>query len=431
MKMPILIKNIKELVQVEESPVLKVAGKEMASIRTIKDAWLFIDSGRIIDFGFPDDSYELKIKNYEKKTHQFTSSPIHQLITIDATDRLVFPSFCDSHTHLVYASSREIEYIDKIKGLSYEEIARRGGGILNSAKRLHEASEDDLTSQALIRLHEIMMLGTGAVEIKSGYGLSVEDELKMLRVIRRLKELSPLTIIATFLGAHAVPAEYKGRQGEFVDLVIHEMIPQVAAEGLADYIDVFCDRGFFTPEETDRILLAGMKYGLRPKIHANELDYSGGIQVGVKYNALSVDHLEYTGDEEIKCLLGSETMPTVLPGASFFLGLPQAPVRKMINAGLPVAMASDFNPGSSPSGNMQFILSLGCINYRMLPEEAINAVTINTAYAMGLSEDLGSIARGKKANLFITKPIPSYEYMPYAYGSSKVETVILNGEIAK
>lgn len=429
--MPILIKNIKELVQVEESPVLKVAGKEMASIRTIKDAWLFIDSGRIIDFGFPDDSYELKIKNYEKKTHQFTSSPIHQLITIDATDRLVFPSFCDSHTHLVYASSREIEYIDKIKGLSYEEIARRGGGILNSAKRLHEASEDDLTSQALIRLHEIMMLGTGAVEIKSGYGLSVEDELKMLRVIRRLKELSPLTIIATFLGAHAVPAEYKGRQGEFVDLVIHEMIPQVAAEGLADYIDVFCDRGFFTPEETDRILLAGMKYGLRPKIHANELDYSGGIQVGVKYNALSVDHLEYTGDEEIKCLLGSETMPTVLPGASFFLGLPQAPVRKMINAGLPVAMASDFNPGSSPSGNMQFILSLGCINYRMLPEEAINAVTINTAYAMGLSEDLGSIARGKKANLFITKPIPSYEYMPYAYGSSKVETVILNGEIAK
>jgi imidazolonepropionase len=276
-----------------------------------------------------------------------------------------------------------------------------------------------------------MMLGTGAVEIKSGYGLTLEDELKMLRVIRRLKELTPLTIVATFLGAHAVPAEYKGRQEEFVDLVINEMIPQVATEGLADYIDVFCDRGFFTPEETDRILLAGMKYGLRPKIHANELDYSGGIQVGVKYNALSVDHLEFTGDEEIRCLLGSETMPTVLPGAAFFLGMQLAPVRKMMDAGLPLALASDFNPGSSPSGNMQFILSLACINYRMLPEEAINAVTLNSAYAMGLSDDLGSIARGKKANLFITKPIPGYEFMPYAYGSNKVETVILNGEIVK
>jgi imidazolonepropionase len=296
---------------------------------------------------------------------------------------------------------------------------------------LHEASEEELTGQALSRLNEIKLLGTGAVEIKSGYGLSVEDELKMLRVIRRLKELSPLTIVATFLGAHAVPAEYKGRQKEFVEVVINEMIPQVASEGLADYIDVFCDRGFFTTEETDRMLLAGMKYGLRPKIHANELDFSGGIQVGVKYNALSVDHLEYTGDEEIKCLLGSETMPTVLPGAAFFLGLQHAPVRKMMDAGLPVAMASDFNPGSSPSGNMQFILSLACINYRMLPEEAINAVTLNSAYAMGVSEELGSIARGKKANLFITTPIPGYEFMPYAYGSNKVDTVILNGEIVK
>jgi imidazolonepropionase len=434
--MAILIKNIKELIQVEENPRLKVSGKEMAKLNTIKNAWLLISGDRILDFGTAEttpspENCELRITNYEKITHQLISSSAHQLKIIDATGRLVFPSFCDSHTHLVYAGSREIEYIDKIKGLSYEEIAKRGGGILNSAKRLHEASEEELTEQVLSRLNEIMMLGTGAVEIKSGYGLSVEDELKMLRVIRRLKELSPLAIVATFLGAHAVPAEYKGRQEEFVDLVINEMIPQVVAEGLADYIDVFCDRGFFTPEETDRILLAGMKYSLRPKIHANELGYSGGIQVGVKYNALSVDHLEYTGDEEITCLLGSETMPTVLPGAAFFLGLQHAPVRKMMNAGLPVAMASDFNPGSSPSGNMQFILSLACINYQMLPEEAIHAITINSAYAMGLSEDLGSIARGKKANLFITKPIPSYQFMPYAYGSNKVETVILNGKVEK
>jgi imidazolonepropionase len=408
----------------------------MSTLSTLRDAWLLISGDRIIDFGSSDtiptpENYELRITNYEKAIHHFTSSTVHSLKTIDAAGKLVFPSFCDSHTHLVYAGSREKEYTDKIKGLSYEEIARRGGGILNTAKRLQEASEEELVEQASARLDEIMRLGTGAVEIKSGYGLSVEDELKMLRVIRKLKELSPLTLVATFLGAHAVPAEYKGRQGEFVDRVIHEMIPQVAAEGLADYIDVFCDRGFFTTGETDRILLAGMKYGLRPKIHANELDYSGGIQVGVKYNALSVDHLEYTGDEEIKCLLGSETMPTVLPGAAFFLGLPHAPVRKMMDAGLPVALASDFNPGSSPSGNMQFILSLGCINYRMLPEEAINAVTLNSAYAMGLSEEMGSIARGKKANLFITRPIPSYEYMPYAYGSNKVETVIINGEIVK
>jgi imidazolonepropionase len=414
--MPILITNIKELVQVEKIPGPNVAGKEMSTLHTIKNAWLFIRDGRINDFG--------------EMTRSFPgNAEMSEVTVIDASGKMVFPSFCDSHTHLVYAGSREIEYIDKIKGLSYEEIARRGGGILNSAKKLHLATEEELVEQALARLQEIMMLGTGAVEIKSGYGLGVEDELKMLRVIRKLQELSPVTIIPTFLGAHALPADYRNRREEYIDLVIYEMIPQVASEGLADYIDVFCDRGFFSADETDRILMAGMKYGLRPKIHANELDYSGGIQVGVKYNALSVDHLEFTGDPEIECLKESVTMPTVLPGAAFFLELPLAPVRKMIDAGLPIALASDFNPGSSPSGNMQFILSLGCIKYKMLPEEAIHAVTINGAYAMGLSEELGSIAIGKKANLFITNPIPSHQFMPYSYGSNKVETVILNGEI--
>ena len=417
--MALLIKNIKELVQVENKPKLKVAGKDMAKLKTIKDAWVYIEGDRINDFGKMKD-----IPDYSKSWGM-------KMNVIDATDRMVFPSFCDSHTHLVYAGSREIEYIDKIKGLSYEEIAARGGGILNSAQRLHKATEEELVENALPRLREIMMQGTGAVEIKSGYGLTVEDELKMLRVIGRLQYMTPLKLVPTFLGAHAVPLEYRSRQSEFVDLVINEMIPRVAAEKLAAYIDVFCERGFFTVEDTERILIAGMKYGLRPKIHANEMYCSGGVQVGVKYNALSVDHLEYTGDAEMECLLDSETMPTILPGAAFFLGMDYAPVRKMIGAGLAVAMASDFNPGSSPSGNMQFILSMACIKYRMLPEEAINAVTINSAYAMGLSEDYGSIAVGKKANMFITKPIPSYEFMPYAYGSNKVETAILNGEMVK
>jgi imidazolonepropionase len=342
---------------------------------------------------------------------------------------MVFPSFCDSHTHLVYAGSREVEYIDKIKGLTYEEIARRGGGILNSSRLLHNTSEEELYDAAWQRLEEIKYLGTGAVEIKSGYGLTVEDELKMLRVIRRLRENSALTIRATFLGAHAFPAEYKDHRDDYVELILNEMIPQVAAEELADFIDVFCDRGFFTIHQTEQILMAGMKHGMRAKIHANELDYSGGIQVGVKYEALSVDHLEYTGASEIESLLGTDTMPTLLPGAAFFLDMPYAPVRKMIDAGLGVALASDFNPGSSPSGNMQFILSMGCIKYRMLPQEAINATTINSAYAMGVSDELGSITIGKRANLFITKPIPSIEYMPYYYGHNKVETVILNGKI--
>jgi len=418
--MTILIQNIKKLVQVEETPVLYTAGESMAKLACLENAWLLIEGDRIKDYG----------------VHSETPSPVKEVAgggatLIDAGGKLVFPSFCDSHTHLVYTGSREIEYIDKIKGLSYEEIAKRGGGILNSAQRLHDASEEELIAQALVRLNEIIAFGTGAVEIKSGYGLTLEDELKMLRVINGLKELTPIKIVPTFLGAHALPMEYKGRQKEFVDMVINEMIPRVVQEELSDYIDVFCERGFFTVEDTDRILNAGMKYGLRAKIHANELDYSGGIQVGVKYNALSVDHLEYTGDEEIACLKGTETMPTILPGAAFFLGMEYAPARKMMDAGLPVAMASDFNPGSSPSGNMQFILSMACIKYRMLPEEAIHAVTINGAYAMGLSEDYGSISRGKKANLFITKPIPGIEFMPYAYGSNKVETTILNGEIIK
>lgn len=411
--MAILIKNIKSLINVDYEPRKWAAGDDMQKLNTIENAYLIIKDDKISDFG---------------KMSEITSTDFKGDI-IDADCKMVFPSFCDSHTHLVYAGSREIEYGDKIRGLSYEEIAKRGGGILNSAKLLHNTSEDSLYEQALHRIKEIIGFGTGAVEIKSGYGLTVEDEIKMLRVIKRLKETTPITIKSTFLGAHAVPAEYKGKQDDYVDVVINEMIPLVASEDLADYIDVFCDKGFFTVEQTDRILMAGMKYGLRAKIHANELDYSGGIQVGVKYNALSVDHLEYTGDDEIKALLDSETMPTLLPGAAFFLGMVDPPVRKMINAGLPVALASDYNPGSSPSGNMKFIMSLGTIKLRMLPEEVINASTINGAYAMGLEEELGSIAKGKIANIFITKEISTYEFMPYAYTSNLIDTVILNGKV--
>ncbi len=426
--MTILIVNIKELVQITENHVKMVAGCAMSKLSTLKDAWLLTEGAGIKDFGrMSEGRCQRKDGNWQVDGDGWQMTAFDQVI--DATGRLVFPSFCDSHTHLVYAGSRELEYIDKIKGLSYEEIARRGGGILNSAARLHVASEDELVAEALPRLEEIIRLGTGAVEIKSGYGLTVEDEIKMLRVIRKLQGMTPLTIVPTFLGAHAVPAGYKGHQGEFVDIVIHEMIPRVASEQLAGFIDVFCDQGFFTVDETDRILDAGMKYGLRAKIHANELGYSGGVQVGVKYNALSVDHLEFVGDKEIASLRNTGTMPTVLPGAAFFLGMVASPVRTMIDAGLPVAMASDFNPGSSPSGNMQFILSLASVRYRMLPEEAIHATTINSAYAMGISNDYGSIEKGKKANLFITKPIPTYEFMPYAYGSNKVDEVILNGKL--
>jgi imidazolonepropionase len=416
-KMKTLLTNIKSLVGILPAETSYLSGKDMQTLNSISDAFLYINDGLIEDFGSMSEINKLgeNILNSSKE--------------INAKGKLVLPAFCDSHTHLVYAGSREIEYVDKIKGLSYEEIAKRGGGILNSAKRLQKATEDELVESALQRLEEICKYGTGAVEIKSGYGLTTQDEIKMLRVIRRLKQISPLTIKSTFLGAHAVPLEYKGRQGDFVDLIINEMIPLVATEDLADYIDVFCDKGFFTTDETERILMAGIKYGMIPKIHANELDYSGGIQVGVKYDALSVDHLEYTGDEEIAALKNSKTMPTVLPGAAFFLNMVHAPVRKMINAGLPVALASDYNPGSSPSGNMQLILSMGCITFRMLPEEAINATTINTAYAMGVEKELGSITKGKIANLVITKEIPNIEFLPYAYGSNKVETVIINGKV--
>jgi imidazolonepropionase len=414
--MPILIKNIKNLVQVEDFPVALRAGKEMQKLHTIENAYLLTDDEKIADFGKMEELTPEKLSKVKGKIEE-----------IEAKGKMVFPAFCDFLTHLVYAGSREIEYIDKIKGLSYEEIAKKGGGILNSAQRLHDTSEEELYDNAVERIMEMMNMGTGAMEIKSGYGLSTEDEMKMLRVIRRLKETMPVTIKATFLGAHAVPLAYRGRQSEYVDLIINEMIPVIASEELADYIDVFCDKGFFTEEETDRILMQGIKYGLRPKIHANELDYSGGIQVGVKYNALSVDHLEFTGDAEIEALLTSETMPTLLPGAAFFLGMVYAPARKMIDAGLPVALASDFNPGSSPSGNMQLILSMGCIKYKMTPEEAINATTLNSAYAMGISDITGSIARGKLASFFITKPIPTYEFMPYYYGANKVERMFIKG----
>ena len=415
--MKTLILNIKQLVQTELSPRKWVAGKDMARLGILENAYLLVEEDKIAGFG--------KMEDLDREAVYAGGDIVKE---IDATGRLVMPSYCDSHTHLVYAGSREIEYIDKIRGLSYEEISKRGGGILNSCERIRKASEEELFDAAYDRIQEIAGFGTGAVEIKSGYGLDTESELKMLRVIRRLKAETPLLIKLTFLGAHAVPLEYKGRQTEYVDLIINEMIPMVAAEELADYIDVFCDKGFFTVEDTDRMLNAGMKYGLRAKIHANELDYSGGVQVGVKYNAISVDHLECMGEEEIACLLESETMPTVLPGAAFFLNMPYSPVRKMIQAGLPVALASDYNPGSSPSGNMKFIMSLGCINYKMLPEEVINATTLNSAYAMGVEEEAGSIAVGKLANFYITTPISGIEYLPYAYTADLIEAIFLKGE---
>jgi imidazolonepropionase len=407
-----LIKNIKTLVGILPQGVLRLCGNEMNTLNTLDNAYLMVEDGLIKEFG------------------KMEQCPDYSGETIDASGKMVFPSFCDSHTHIVFAGSREGEFLDKINGLSYEEIAKRGGGILNSARLLHETSEDELYRQALRRLKMVIGFGTGAIEIKSGYGLSTEDELKMLRVIKRLSQATPATVKATFLGAHAFPQEYKnGREDEYIDLLCNEMLPKVAEQQLAEYVDVFCDKGFFTVEQTARILETAQKYGIRGKIHANELDFSGGVQVGVRYNALSVDHLESSGEKEIEALKDSETMPTGLPGCSFFLNLPYAPLKQMINSGLSVALATDFNPGSTPSGNMKMVLSLACIKMRLTPAQAINAATINGAYALGISDTHGSITAGKAANLFITTEIPSIAYIPYSYTEPMVDTVILNGKI--
>ena len=451
--MKTVIHNIGTLAGILPSDVIKLEGAQMNHVECIEDAYLVIEDDIITEYGEMSDSVILKS---ESQSSQRGNSPVilngtkcseeslsersfadaqddkngaqeENIEYIDAKGGFVMPAFCDSHTHIVYAGCRDGEFRDKIAGLSYEEIAARGGGILNSADLLHETSEDELYRQAMERVREIMAMGTGAVEIKSGYGLTVEDELKMLRVIRRIKETAPITVKANFLGAHAVGRAYRGRQSEYVDLVCEEMLPKVAEEGLADFVDVFCDTGFFTVEETARILEKAANLGIRPKIHANELEVSGGVQVGVKYNALSVDHLEKTTEAEIAALRGSETMPTMLPGCSFFLGIPFGNAKGYIEAGLPVALASDYNPGSSPSGNMRFVMALGCIRMRLTPEQSFNACTINSAYAMGVSKELGSITVGKKANLIITKPVPSLAFIPYSHQTPVIEHVILNG----
>ena len=435
--MKTIIYNIGTLAGILPEGKLKLEGSEMNHVECIENAYLVIEDGTITEFG-KDVCGCRGIQN--NPSHDFVAGPspcgqggstvLNTSTTtdteyLDANGGFVMPCFCDSHTHIVYAGCRDGEFRDKIAGLSYEEIAARGGGILNSADLLHNTSEDELYEQAMERVREIMAKGTGAVEIKSGYGLTVEDELKMLRVIKRIKETAPITVKANFLGAHAVGRAYKGRQSEYVDLVCNEMLPAVAAEGLADYVDVFCDSGFFTVEETDRILSKAAEYGITPKIHANELEVSGGVQVGVKHNALSVDHLEKTTDAEIEALRGSRTMPTMLPGCSFFLGIPYGNAKGYIEAGLPVALASDYNPGSSPSGDMRFVMALGCIRMRLTPEQSFNACTINTAYAMGVSDTLGSITKGKKANLIITKPIPSLAFIPYSHHTPFIERVLL------
>lgn len=409
--MKLLVKNIKTLAGIDRHGKLRLQGSEMRTLEQISDAYLTVEDGRITGFGTMDS---------------MTDAETAADTVVDAGGGAVLPSWCDPHTHIVYAGSREGEFVDKIRGLSYAEIAKRGGGILNSADLLHTMTENQLYEQAMRRVREVMMKGTGCVEIKSGYGLNTEDELKMLRVIKRIKETASIKVVSTFLGAHAVGRQYS--QDEYVRLVVEEMIPEVGREHLADYVDVFCDEGFFTPEETDRILEAGAKWGMLPKIHADELASSGGVEVGVKCNALSVDHLESMTEEEIELLRGSGTMPTVLPGTSFFLNMPYALARKMIDAGLGVAVASDYNPGSTPSGDMKFIVSLACIKLRLLPAEAINAATINSAYAMGLSRDYGSIAVGKVANFFITEPIPSVDFIPYAYTSPIIKRVFIGGK---
>jgi len=410
--MTTLIINIKELLQVREISIAKVSGAAMAILPSIKNAYLLIKDDLIADFGSMDNLPKTK-------AHQ----------TIDATGKMILPSWCDSHTHIVYAGNREQEFVDRINGLSYEEIANRGGGILNSAKKLNEATEEEIYNQSKERLEEVMRLGTGAVEIKSGYGLTMDGELKMLRVIKQLAQNYPIAIKATFLGAHAIPLAYKEDRKGYIDMLINHMLPEISKNNLAQFIDVFCETGYFTVEETEKIINAGIHFGLKPKIHVNQFNSIGGIQAGIKYNALSVDHLEVMTTEDIEALKNTETMPVALPSCSYFLSIPYTPARAMIAAGLPLALATDYNPGSTPSGNMNFVVATACIKMKMTPEEAINAATINGAYAMGISDTHGSITIGKKANIIITKPIPSYYQLPYAFGSNLIDSVFLEGKI--
>lgn len=410
--MGILIVNIQELLQIREQHIQKVSGKEMAFLPTLKNAFLLIEQTKIAAFGPMEDC-----PDYATNT------------VIDAKGKIVLPTWCDSHTHIVYAGNRETEFVDRINGLTYEEIANKGGGILNSAKKLNETDEDEIFHQSEKRLLEVMQLGTGAIEIKSGYGLTTAGELKMLRVIKLLKEKYPLAIKATFLGAHAIPAHFKENRDAYITQIIEEMLPAIAAENLADYIDVFCETGYFTPKETETIIRAGAQYGLRAKLHVNQFNAIGGVDVGVRHNALSVDHLELITESDIACLQNSETMPVALPGCSFFLSIPYTPARQLLNAGLPLALATDFNPGSTPSGNMNFVVATACIKMRMTPEEALNAATLNAAYAMDVAATHGSITVGKNASLIITKEIPSYYQIPYAFGSNLIDQVIVNGEL--
>jgi imidazolonepropionase len=410
--MKLLLTNIKELLQVRETAPKMISGIEMKELPTIKNAWLLLEDGLIHSFGNMKDIEELS-----------------EVKTIDCIGKIVLPTWCDSHTHLVYAGNREQEFVDRINGHSYQEIAENGGGIVNSAKKLQNTSETDLYDQSAKRLEEVMQLGTGAIEIKSGYGLTTEAEMKMLRVAKQLAENYPIVIKTTFLGAHAIPSEYKGDKDGYLDLICDEMLPKIATESLADYIDIFCEKGYFSVEDTNRILSEGKKHGLAPKIHVNQFTALGGIAMGVKHNALSVDHLEVLNEEDIEALRGSRTMPVALPSCSYFLSIPYTPGRQLIDAGLPLALATDYNPGSTPSGNMNFVVATACIKMRLTPEEAINAATLNGAYAMGLSDTHGSITPGKKANLIITKEIPSYGYLPYAFGSNLIDQVILNGKV--
>ena len=408
--MTTLFINIKELIQVREQSEDKVYGKDMGILPIINNAFMLIEDDTITNFGSMDN---LDIRKADK--------------VVDLTGRLVLPTWCDSHTHIVYADSREDEFVDRIKGLSYHEIAEKGGGILNSAKKLQDKTEDQLYNAAVTRIEEIIKSGTGALEIKSGYGLTLDSELKMLQVIKKLKETFPIPIKATFLGAHAIPSKYKENREEYIELIINNIIPKVASQKLADYIDVFCEKGYFSAEETDRILKAGAIHGLIPKIHVNQFNSVGGVKVGVNNNALSVDHLEVLTDEDLSILSKSDTMPVALPSCSFFLGIPYTNARKIIDSNVPLALATDFNPGSTPSGNMNFVVSLACIKLKMTPEEAINAATINAAYALNLSEKIGSISRGKLANFMITKSIKSYNFLPYYFGSNSIERIYLNG----